>query len=110
MPEVIECTSIEVVENGDELDLRAFARLCSLETDFVVDLVEAGILDPQGGTPREWRFAASTLWRGRAAARLSRDLGLDAAALGIVLDLLEQRADLQRQMALLRALADAGES
>jgi len=102
--EIVECTAVEIVEPADELDLMTFCRICRLETDSVVELVEEGVLEVTGASPAQWRFTGAAVRLGRTAARLRHELNLDTAALGIVLELLEQRSELRRQLAMLRGL------
>jgi chaperone modulatory protein CbpM len=52
--------------------------------------VHEGALLPEGADPRDWRFAASSLRRARVAARLARDFEIDAPAIALVLDLLDE--------------------
>lgn len=106
MRKIIELTQVEVVETGDPLDLVSFTRLCRLEADTVAYLVDAGVLEPVGRTRTDWRFPTRAIARGRAAARLMHDLEVDEASVGLVLDLLEERDELRRQLALLNSLIE----
>lgn len=98
---VIEYTRVEVVGDGDPLDLASFTRLCQLEPDTVSHLVDSGVLEPLGRTRAEWRFPQRAVMRGCMAARLMRELLLDEASIGLVLDLLEERDSLRRELAML---------
>lgn len=72
-----------------------------LETRYVVELVEAGIVEPDleqsGEAPQDWQFDANMLSRMQRACRLYRDLELDWAATALVLDLLAEKERLQRE-------------
>lgn len=104
MRKIIELTQVEVLEAGDPLDFVSFTRLCQLEADTVAYLVDAGVLEPLGGSRADWRFPPRAISRGRTAARLMHDLEVDEASVGLVLDLLEERDALRRQLALLNSL------
>lgn len=104
MHRIIELTEVEVLEGGDALDFVSFTRLCRLEADTVACLVDAGVLEPLGQSRADWRFPPRAVSRGRTAARLMHDLELDEASVGLVLDLLEERDELRRQLALLNSL------
>ena len=106
MRKVIEYTRVEVVGEGDPLDLVTFTRLCRLDTETVVHLVDSGVLEPVGRTRAEWRFPQRAVVRGHTAARLMRELELDAATIGLVLDLLEERDSLRRKLAVLRSMIE----
>jgi chaperone modulatory protein CbpM len=78
------------------------AHACGAELDWVVQLVEVGIVetDAAEGPPQEWRFHSAALQCALEARRLERDfgVGLDAAALII---------DLEREVRRLKALVRA---
>lgn len=106
MRKIIELTQVEVVESGDTLDFVSFTRICRLDGDTVAYLVEAGVLEPLGAARTDWRFPPRAVSRGRIAARLMHDLEVDEASVGLVLDLLEERDALRRQLALLNSLLE----
>ena len=106
MRKFIDFTRVEVVGDGDPLDLVSFTRLCRLEADTVAHLVDSGVLEPVGRSPDEWRFPQRAVARGRTAARLMRELELDEASIGLVLDLLEERDNLRRKLAVLHSLIE----
>ena len=62
---------------------------CSKRTEWVVELVEEGILEPFGERD-QWRFPVESLARANAAMRLQRDLGMNLAGVALALDLLEE--------------------
>lgn len=106
MRKVIEYTRVEVVGDGDPIDLMSFARLCQLEPDAIAHLVDLGVLEPVGRTRIEWRFPQRAVVRGHTAARLMRELELDQASIGLVLDLLEERDTLRRELAVLHSMIE----
>lgn len=93
----------EVVEESVELTLVQLCHACDAESDVVVELVAHGVLDPHGGTPRDWRFAGDSLRRSRLALRLIRDLGVNAAGAALALELMARIEQLQ-------ALVDAAQA
>ncbi len=83
---------------GDEtlLTLVELGRACQASELEVELWVVEGVLQPLAGATREeWRFGATALRRTRAAARLMRDLEVNAAGVAIALDLLERIAALE---------------
>ena len=76
---------------GDVYPLAAgeLAHACGAEIDWVVQLVELGIVGvPEpGASPDDWRFQSADLQSALEARRLERDfgVGLDAAALILAL-------------------------
>jgi DNA-binding transcriptional MerR regulator len=72
------------------LSLDAFARASGLHPELVVRFVNLGLLDATTDPRGQLRFAPSQLRRADRIQRLRRDLSLNYAALGLVLDLLER--------------------
>jgi chaperone modulatory protein CbpM len=83
------------VEIDFELSFEDLQRSCACSAEWLVELVQQGALDPRGAGPADWRFAAQALRRARVAARLARDLQLNAAGAALVLDLLDEIAALK---------------
>jgi chaperone modulatory protein CbpM len=90
-----------VPEEPTELTLAEVCRACAVETGFIVELVQEGVLAPAGPEPQRWRFTTVHLRRVRVASRLQRDLGLNLAGTALALELLEE---LEALRARLRAL------
>lgn len=79
--------------------------LCSrtrLEERFVVECVEHGVAHVVGNEALAWRFSMTAILRLQKAWRLHRDLELQVSSLALVLDLLEERDQLQQEIADLR--------
>jgi chaperone modulatory protein CbpM len=94
----------------DETTWLALGELCAclqVGREWVAELVEAGVLEPSGESPDSWAFPASVLPRALAATRLVHDLGVNPAGVALVLDLLEERRRLERQLALLERLLES---
>ena len=72
---------------------------CQVDTDWIVELIEYGVIEPIGEVSADRRFSTLTLLRIAKAKRLERDLDLNAPGLAIVLDLLDEIDDLRRQIA-----------
>lgn len=83
----------------DALSFPDLCRFCQAEEDWVIEVVEQGVLEPIGGNPGNWRFVGTSIVRAKKARRLSRDLGINTAGVALVLDLLEQRDAVLRRLA-----------
>ncbi|MGE0802005.1 MAG: chaperone modulator CbpM [Lautropia sp.] len=84
--------------SGHPLAATELARSCGASVDWIVELVEYGIIEgDRGGARDDWRFSGDDLHRALEARRLQRDfeVGLDAAALIL---------DLQREVRRLKAV------
>lgn len=80
------------------LNLPDLCRMCRVERTVILALVDFGILAPQGAFEEEWVFDQKGIQRAVRACRLERDLGLNTAGIALVLDLLEERSALLRQL------------
>lgn len=88
--------SAEVIET---LTLTELSQFCHVQVDWVMALVDYGVLDPMGHDASHWRFPAPSVLRARKARRLTHDLGLNLAGVALVLDLIEERDALARKLA-----------
>lgn len=90
--------------------LEQLSELCDLEPEWIIELVEHGVLEPGGQQPAQWRFSAHALVRTRSARRLRRDFELDAGAVSLVLELLDELRTLRRRVrALETRVGDTGQ-
>jgi chaperone modulatory protein CbpM len=79
-----------VPEEPTELTLAEVCRACSVQIEFVVELVKEGVLAPVGQEPERWRFTYAHMRLVRVASRLERDLGVNLAGAALALELLEE--------------------
>jgi len=80
------------------LSLIDISEACASRTEWVIELVEEGILEPLGEQRDQWRFPGESLSRANTARRLQRDLGLNLAGVALVLDLLEEIETLRARL------------
>lgn len=92
----------DLVDDTARLDLDELCRTCGVEADYVVEMVEAGIIRPEGDRRTVWRFSAVAVMRSRKALRLRRDLDINMAGLAVTLDLLDEVDRLQGELKSLR--------
>jgi chaperone modulatory protein CbpM len=79
-----------VLDDEEGLSLVQLCRLCRLRQEAIVEMVEEGILEPEGERPADWRFSGTCVTHVRIVVRLQRDLGVNLAGAAVVLDLLER--------------------
>lgn len=87
-----------VIDERVELSIDELCRACSGSTEWVIELVEEGILEPTSRERRTWRFSGTSLHRARAARRLQRDLQVNMAGVALALDLLEEIESLRERL------------
>jgi len=79
----------------------SFDELCltaGISKDYMLALVEHEIAVPVTGMqPQQWQFHVTCVMRVKKAARLYRDLDIDWADLGLVLNLLDEIEQLKNE-------------
>ncbi|MBK7900838.1 MAG: chaperone modulator CbpM [Azonexus sp.] len=107
-PNRLPQVSAVILEEQGNLTLADLGHACAVQAEFIVDLVQEGVLAPAGEAPHRWRFNGAHLVRATVAFRLQRDLGVNLPGAALALQLLDEIEALQAR---LRALgADPGPS
>lgn len=70
--------------------LEEVCEACVVEKHLVLEMVEFGILNPEGENVSNWRFSATAILRLQRARRLRRDLEINLAGIAVTLDLLDE--------------------
>src|SRR6187455_2328680 len=102
---VHEIHSIEILGEHSISLVEIIACTC-VERTRVIEMVEAGVLDPVGAATEQWLFASRDLRRLWAALRLVDDLGVNLSGAALILDLLEERDALLTRAAIFRRMMD----
>ena len=79
-----------VLDEQAELTLSDLCRACCQHAEWIVQLVEEGILEPAGHNPAQWRFSGTSLQKAHIAMRLQRDLEINLAGVALALDLMDE--------------------
>ncbi|MCU7648877.1 chaperone modulator CbpM [Pseudomonas piscis] len=85
-----------------QLDMEELCEVADLSAAYVIEIVEHGILEPQGRAPKEWRFNDHELSLAKRAAKLHRELDLEWEGVALALDLLEEVQQLRAENRMLR--------
>ncbi len=85
-----------------QLDMAEFCEAADLSDVYVIEIVEHGILEPQGAQPRDWRFTDYELALAKRAAKLRRDLELEWEGVALALDLLDEVRELRAENSMLK--------
>ena len=87
-----------ILEEQTGLTLTEVCQACAVRVEFIVGLVDEGVLDPIGREPHRWRFTGTHLCRATVALRLQRDLGINRAGAALALQLLDEIETLQARL------------
>jgi chaperone modulatory protein CbpM len=79
-----------LLDEQAELSLHELCLACSTSTEWVIELVDEGVLEPIGQDHSHWRFSGTSLLRARAAMRMQQDLQINLAGVALALDLMEE--------------------
>ncbi len=79
-----------LIDEQVRISLGDICRACSRHAEWVIELVDEGVLEPAGPSPEQWHFSPTALQRALVAARLQRDLGINLAGVALALDLLDE--------------------
>ncbi len=102
MAKEMETVTGEIVDETVEYGLKDVCEVCGVHAEYVVEMVEAGIIDAKGDKPTTWRFSAVSVMRSRKALRLRRDLEINIPGLAVTLDLLDEVESLRTQVQALK--------
>lgn len=91
----------ELLDERLLLDLNDISQRCCVEVALIKEMVQIGVLEPQGRTPADWWFSGHDLVRLQRALRLQQDLGINLPGLALCIELLEERDRLNARMRVL---------
>ena len=92
-----------IVEEATCFTLGELSRASGMPADWILALVEEGIIEPVGDDYQHWQFPGYCLRRVRIVQRLESDLGLNLAGAALALELLEEVEALRNRIALLES-------
>ncbi|NOY62119.1 MAG: MerR family transcriptional regulator [Gammaproteobacteria bacterium] len=91
-----------IIEEEVELSLAELSQACCVNAEWLMALVDEGVLEPLAGE-RCWRFGGASLYRARTIQRLQHDLGVNVAGAALALELLEEIDTLRARLAALES-------
>jgi chaperone modulatory protein CbpM len=96
----------QLLDESVRLNLEEICEQLRVEQAWIVDLVDAGVLEPRGSAPEAWVFAGTAVSRACVTARLMDDLEVNLAGVALILDLLDERRRLERRLQQFEKLLD----
>jgi chaperone modulatory protein CbpM len=81
-----------------EISLNDLSHVCRSSTEWIVELVEEGVLEPLDYQQTQWSFSGNCLQRAHTAMRLQRDLDINLAGVALALDLLDEINTLEARL------------
>lgn len=102
MKSVTICTA-QLVDHEAPITIDELARFCEQQTDWVVSLVDQGVV-PATKAPAsgQWVFTSVSVVRARDVARLQRDFEVNLDAAALMVDLMQEVRHLRGRLSLLK--------
>jgi chaperone modulatory protein CbpM len=88
----------EILERSKPFTVQELCRLCTVDSAYIVALVEEGIVAAENDVTGDWRFSGGTLHRVRAALRLQRDLEINFPGIALAFELIDELDRLRRAL------------
>ncbi len=77
-----------LLDEQNEISLEELMQACSCDIEWVIELVNEGILEPIDKDSQQWCFSGVSLLRAHTTMRLQKDLGVNLAGAALALDLM----------------------
>lgn len=87
-----------VLDDSTTLGVNEICTLCRVGVEMVNEMVNEGLLVPEGTSPETWRFTAVAIKRIQVTLRLQRDLRVNLPGAALALDLLDELEELRGQL------------
>ena len=84
----------------------SFQELCNitaLPSQTIIEIVDHGIIEPEGTDPETWLFNTQMVSVTRKALRLHNDLEIDWSGIALVISLLEELEEIRHENQQLKA-------
>ncbi|SDX89170.1 chaperone modulator CbpM [Nitrosomonas sp. Nm33] len=92
-----------IVEDDMEFSFGELSHICAVNAEWIISLVEEGILEPMNITSKQWRFSGACLRRVQVIQRLQKDLGVNLAGAALALQLLEEVEILRTRLSIIKS-------
>lgn len=89
---------VPMCEVVDAVSLDDLCRICGSHADWIIELVDEGILEPEGSSRAKWQFDSVSITIVRKVQRLQSDLEVNIPGIALVLSLVEENARLKRRV------------
>lgn len=91
-----------ILDETTTFTLQELCQSCGTHAELIIEMIEYGIVEPQGKSLQEWRFAPTALHRIQTTLHLQDDLEVNLAGAALALELLEEIQELRYQLQLLK--------
>lgn len=91
-----------IADEESDLTLLQLCNTCSISPEFIIEMIEEGILEPEGEKRTAWRFSHEAIESARKVMRFRRDLNVNLAGAALALELLDKIERLEAMLQRMR--------
>ncbi|WP_296188210.1 chaperone modulator CbpM [Pseudomonas sp. UBA1879] len=84
------------------IDMKEFCQVVDVPVAYVIEIVEHGIVEPQGHKPDDWLFDTYSLSIAKRAAKLHHDLAMEWDGVALALNLLDELEQVRAENRMLK--------
>lgn len=105
-----------LLDEQNLLTITEISQICAVQTEYIVELVEEGLIAPETSPeataekdkPHAWRFTGTHMRQARIASHLQSDLGVNTAGVALALQLLDEVETLRARLEAMEATSSRG--
>lgn len=75
-----------------------FSQMCVIPKEMVFQMIDYGIVEPDGETQEQWVFHYQSVERAQKAIRLQKDLEINWSGISLALDLIDEVNELREMV------------
>lgn len=87
-----------ILDETVALGFSEICTLCHVEHSLIYQMIDEGVLTPEGTSPEDWQFNGLAVKRIQVTLRLQNHLGVNLPGAALALDLLEELDELRSQL------------
>ncbi len=87
---ILKTCSGRFVDEENNLTLEQICEICRTNSKLIIEMVDEGIVEPEGEENSSWRFSYSCIETVRIVVRMQKDLRVNLPGAALALQLLKQ--------------------
>ena len=87
-----------IIDETKTFSIQELSTSSQVEVSLIVEMVDYGLLEPEGAAQHEWVFSANDLKRSQKALHLKEDLEVNFPGIALALDLLDELQELRQKL------------
>ena len=87
-----------IIDETQTFSIEELSSSSQVEVSLIIEMVDYGLLEPEGAHPEQWLFSSDDLKRSQKALHLKDDLEVNFPGIALVLDLLDEVQELRQEL------------